>query len=125
MYKLTFEDDITFFSSSFNSKWNQMPDKKIKKLEYKIDNKTITFEGFEAYNHLVEKVCFIQGSGKEQITNIILMGRTGDLVQLITYNLKTKKIEKSETPFGQEYYKKSTTGWKKGLATKNPNIEIK
>ena len=55
MYKIIFEDGKKFIGGEPNSsKWLEIPNKPIKKLEYKLFGKTIILENYRAYNHIVK-----------------------------------------------------------------------
>ena len=123
MYEITFEDgEIWQGGGISNSYWNSMPDKLIKKIDYTILDKRFIMEGFEAYNHIVERVQFVLNANKPKISKVILMGLTNGEVTKVTFNLDTMKTTTEYTFFGKEYYDKPTTGWKTGLKADFPNI---
>ena len=123
MFKIIFSDQTIFIGGeSTDSKWNTMPNKPIKKLEYKLKNKTINLENYHAYNHLVEKVCFL--NGKQKITKIILMAKKDDNVLLLVYDFIKNKFYYDAKTFGREYNNKPTSGWKQGVLNKEPKVEI-
>ena len=119
MYKIIFTDKTEFLGGDIhNSKWNEIPDKPIKQLDYTFNDKIIFLKNFEAYNHIIEKVGFFSGTSIN--TKIMLMGKREQEVNIVTIDLKTNQITESLAIFGQEYYSKPTTGWKKGI----DNVEI-
>ena len=109
MYKIAYEDG----SSSIGglpeaSKWNDIEDKPIKKLEYSIGNRAIIMEDYDGYNHLVE-YALLSTKGKF-LTKIILMGSEGNNVTSIIFNLKKHSIERQNAKLGYEYNGKITKG---------------
>lgn len=124
MYKVVFEDDSTFESESANSKWNEMPEKKIKKLLYYFGKDCIVFEGFEAYNHLIEKVQFMMGRSGNRTTKVILMGKYKEEIHQLVIDLHHEKVYKLITPVGQEYMNKPTSGWKEGAPSQKPTVRL-
>jgi hypothetical protein len=106
-----------------NPSWNSMPMKPIQRVKYVIGDKTIIMEGYESYNHLVEKV-YTPLDGQQFNRAIYLMGLYGINVQVIKLNLMEKKIDTEETVFGKEYKGRSSTGWKNGYSAGKPQYEI-
>lgn len=122
-YKVIFKDNTSFEGGDYkNSKWNEIPEKEIKKLEYKLVEKTLILTGFEAYNHLIERVQFVNKPGG-LITKLILMGKHKEEVFQIIFDFQKKKTYKKTTKFGREYMDRATSGWKVGLSGK-PKMEI-
>jgi len=117
MYKIYFEDNSIFESSSDKSEWNKMPSKSIVKIEYKFENNTVLLEGFEAYNHVVEKIQFINKQG-QYITKIILMGKHNTQVYQIIFDFQHKRAYQKITKENEEYNENKITGWKKGIGNK-------
>lgn len=116
MYTITFEDDTQFKGGGpAESKWNEMPDKPIRKLEYFFRKQKVTLIGFESYNHIVERVRVM--GHEEMITRVILMGRNGKGVDCFVYDLKQNTTYDYFDLFGMEYHGQSTKGWKKGIKT--------
>jgi hypothetical protein len=124
MYKVIFEDDEVFESCSEDSKWNEMPEKKIKKLIYSFGKDNIIFEGFEAYNHLIEKVQFIMGRSGNITTKVILMGKYKEEIHQLVIDLHKEKVYKLITPVNKEYMEKTTIGWKEGVSSQKPTIKL-
>lgn len=116
MYKITFTDLIIFSGGNLqDSKWNEVPDdKKIAKLEYFTGDKTLVLENYEAYNHVVERVVFLQ-NGKSVVGKVILMAKKGQDVLKITYDFKKRKASSDLAIFGKEYRGRPHKGWKKGF----------
>ena len=121
MYKVYFEDGTVFQGGPYSeSKWNEMPDKPIIKILYEIKNitKEILLENFEAYNHV-----FRSGqSSKGEISTVILMAKWKDEVYQIWLDLVNKKPEKFKTPWGEEYFQRAHSGWKRGKVLGRPII---
>jgi hypothetical protein len=125
MYKIIFNDDTEFIGGEYNnSKWNEIPNKPIKKISYNLLNHTIIFEEYEAYNHLVEKVQFILNNNQAAIGKIFLMAKKNNIVYTIIFDLFNKKIYQETYEFGKEYYGGSTSGWKQGILSENPIYKI-
>jgi len=125
MYTIYFEDGQVWQGDSIeNSKWNEMPNKLIKRIIYKINKNEITLEGYEAYNHIVERVQFILNANQPKITKVLLMALSNRKVNIITFNIEKNIIESSIVDYGMEYYNKPTTGWKSGLILTNPHHNI-
>lgn len=125
MYKIIFNDDTEFIGGEYNnSKWNEIPNKPIKKISYNLLNHTIIFEEYEAYNHLVEKIQFILNNNQTAISKIFLMAKKNNIVYTIIFDLFNKKIYQETYEFGEEYYGKSTSGWKQGILSENLTYKI-
>jgi hypothetical protein len=108
------DDSIYIGGNPQNSKWNNQPLKPIKRIEYKLLGKTAIFEGFEAYNHLIERGHFVL-QGKEKLLNVYLMGLKNDKIFIFKFDLTTNEIIEQIKPKNKEYYGTATTGWKEGL----------
>ncbi|MFH0805987.1 MAG: hypothetical protein V1901_03880 [Patescibacteria group bacterium] len=117
MYKIIFEDNTEFIGEDLqNSKWNEMPNKKIKKIEYSLLGKIVILENYEAYNHLIEHSIFILANQKPRINRILLMAKKDNRVYIFIFNLLNKELYIEKTcDFGKEYHGGSTIGWKQGL----------
>jgi len=114
MYKVTFEDDTIFEGGSpTESKWNDMPKKRIKKLEYTIGNQTILMEGYEAYNHATER--HYKVSKGVEIKILWLMVKKENDIMIIKYDLRTRRIDYDVAEWGKEWRGKPTSGWKLGI----------
>lgn len=125
MYKITFLDGIIFEGGNpENSKWLFSPNKPIQKLEYKFLGSLITLENYEAYNHLVERVAFLQGKG-QRITKVILMVKKGNDVMKLIYDLKRGQIYSDVALFGHEYQGKPCSGWKVGIIGRKPKASFR
>ena len=123
MYKIAYEDGSSFIGGLPEaSKWNDIEDKPIKKLEYSIGNRAIIMEDYDGYNHLVE-YALLSTKGKF-LTKIILMGSEGNNVTSIIFNLKKHSIERQNAKLGYEYNGKITTGWKLGILNKTPDFKL-
>lgn len=122
MYKIIYEDESTFVAGKDleNSKWNEMPDKPIRRIEYTLLNRTLILENYEEYNHLVMKasVLFSKLSG---VIKVILVTKEKENINKFTFNLLTNQIILDENC---EDKKSSSTGWKKGIADLNPTYKL-
>lgn len=124
MYTIIFQDGTCFEGGDLqNSLWNQIPDKPIKELYYKIGNNILKLKGYERYNHLIERASalFVK---KSQISGIYILGERKDCVEKFYINLRTNKLEHSFTKFGQECKGRMTPGWKQGLPNLNPTYTL-
>jgi hypothetical protein len=115
MYKVLFADGSEFSGGDiFESRWNEMPDKPIASLQYSLFGVSLALRGFEAYNHVLENVIFLNrprriGKAGHTITRIILMGTwQGRIYEVIYDVIKTKVFQKSEL------FTKKYSGWKIG-----------
>lgn len=116
MYKVMFVDNTIFNGGNpENSLWNNMPNKPIKKIEYTLLGHTVTFEGYESYNHLKEKAQFLLQNNEIRLSKVILMAKKGNVVYSFIFDYFTKEILTTTSEFGKEYYGKETSGWKTGL----------
>jgi len=117
MYKITYEDGTIFDGGiPYTSKWNEIEDKPIKKIEYVLGNHKIEMVDYEMYNHMVCYEAIIDG--QKMASKVILMGLDGDNVTFIIFNNKKKCIEQQTSKLGREYNNGLTTGWKKGIKGK-------
>ena len=120
MYKVFFADGSEFNGGDIlESQWNEMPDKSIVRLQYSLFGINLIFEGFEAYNHISEKVVFLNDPRKAaqpvpRISRIILMGKWRGSIYEVIYDFAQAKVFQRVEPYNQKY-----TGWKKG--TFDPN----
>jgi len=123
MYKIIFEDSTEFLGGEIqDSRWNTMPNKPIKKLIYNVGEKEIVLEGYDSYNHLVERISIV-GKSSNRITQLYLMAKKDDNVLIISIDPVTNKFRFDPAIFGREYYNKATTGWKSGISSK-PTCKI-
>lgn len=115
MYTLTFQNGECWIGGEpDNSKWNEIPDKPIKKIEYKISDNEIIFENYDAYNHLVERIKTFDGRNK--IIKIYVMAKKDTSAYIFEFDLFKREVISRIANFGNEYYGKATTGWKTGIA---------
>lgn len=114
MYEITFISGEVWRGGNIqNSKWNEIPNKPIKKLEYFLFNHHLVLENFNAYNHLKEKISTLDG--KTLITKIYVLVKENNKVIYFEYNFKNQQIIKKESIYGCEYYGKPAGGWKQGI----------
>jgi hypothetical protein len=115
MFKIIYNDGSSFIGGNpQNSKWNNQPNKSIKRIEYSLLSKKIVLEGFESYNHLVEKEYLVL-QGRERLAYIYLMGQIHGDTHIYKLNLKNGLIKKEIKLKGTEWKGTATTGWKEGL----------
>jgi len=126
MYYLNFGKGIEFAGGEpNNSRWNEIPTKQITELNYNMFGKKITMRDFESYNHIVERAKMINKKFADTITAVYLMGKYKSQVYVIKFDLIQNTIKDYISEFGHEYNGGTTTGWKEGLSTKEPTIDIK
>jgi len=118
MYKIIFEDN-TIFNGGHpgDSKWNDMPNKKIKKLEYNIGKYIIVLENFEAYNHIIE-YSYTLSKNNSNIIRILIIGKFDKIFYSIIIDIKNKKIFLKKSRQIEKY-----TGWKMGEKGIKPIIK--
>ena len=123
MYKITYKDGSTFQGGEyFDSKWNSMPKKPILRVDYTLNGKNLSMEGYESYNHIVEKINIVNKG--EFITKVILMAQNQGDVLLLIYDFKRHKLGYEVAIIGKEYYGKPVTGWKIGVKNGKPKCKI-
>jgi hypothetical protein len=126
MYKITFEDNTIFVAGQNlnHSQWNEMPEKRIKILEYFVNNqKILELSGYEAYCHLIEKNNII--GSNSFFENIIILGKFGNESIVLHLSPHNGKIIKEEIKlFGKEYKEAPVSGWKQGLKNETPGYKI-
>jgi len=107
-----------------DSRWNEMPDKPIKSIEYSCLEKTFVLENYLEYNHIVERKQIINKPGEPQITKILLMTRTNENTLIIIFDFIKNTAYPTATEINKEYMNKPVTGWKKGIVGQKPNIKF-
>jgi hypothetical protein len=126
MYYLNFGKGIEFAGGEpNNSRWNQIPNNPIVELEYNILGKSITLRDFASYNHIVERAQIINKKSADTITAVYLMGKYESHVYVIKFDLIKNTVRDYISELEHEYNGGTTTGWKQGLSTKEPTIDIK
>jgi len=124
-YKVIFIDGAEFQGGEVeNSKWNEMPDKPIKTIEYTLGIQTIVMTNYEAYNHIVERVQIVNKESKTNISKLILMLKKGDDVLNFIYDYKKNKFYPEISEYGKEYNKKPVNGWKTGVEGEQQKTEF-
>jgi hypothetical protein len=125
MYTIVFDDGQVWQGGPTDcSRWNEMPYKLIKSISYTVGQYTLKLEGYEAYNHIVERVEFVLNAGRPKITKVILMALKDGMVQKYIFNFLTGKSEFEMVGYGQEYYNKPATGWHGGERLDYPHCNI-
>jgi len=123
MYKIIFEDNSIFKGHPEHCKWNTMPGKAIKRIEYTYKNSTIVLEGYEQYCHIVKKGNALIGSFNG-IMQVILMARTKKESHLFIWDLIKGEFSTATAETDKEYNGEKVTGWKKGLSSRIPTYKI-
>ena len=127
MYTIVFNDgEVWLGGEPQNSQWNEMPKKPIKKIEYNLLGHTMIFEGYEAYNHIVERASFLltKSNMPERISKIFVMAKKRNKIYTYLIDIFKNEIDTVCLEFGKEYYGKSTTGWKEGIQEENPTFKL-
>jgi hypothetical protein len=106
-----------------NAAWLSLPTDPIQRVKYDFCGKKITMEGYEEYNHLVEKIYSIIGNAPST-RYVYLMGKTQNKIEIIILDQKNNRYKRCESKIGEEYNGRPSTGWKKGSPTENPTIQI-
>jgi len=124
-YKITHIDNSTFIGGEPNdSKWTFI-NKPIIKLEYKLGKRTIIFENYEAYNHVVERFQTIGSKpGQCGICRLILMVKKRNQVLKVIYNFRKGRVTQEICKFGEEYRGKPHINWKRGIMNGNSQVRI-
>jgi hypothetical protein len=114
MFTVNFVDGTNFIGGIDlnDTKWKDIPNKRIKNIEYSLFSKQEILENYESYNHLVSKIKY---NDKIINRNVILMGKIKDKVECIDFDLTYKKITRYKRDYGKEYTNASTIGWKEGI----------
>ncbi len=125
LYKVIFEDNTEFIGGNLkDSKWNEMPNKLIKKIIYCACNKIIELNGYFQYNHLIVHNRNILDN-KDVVSEIILLCATcSNLITRLTLKLNNKELIVETVEWGKEFKNQPTTGWKQG-SIGYPNYIIK
>lgn len=124
MYIVKFDDKTEYIGGPYyNSKWNDMPEKPIKRIEYQLVKQKIVLEGWSGYNHVVERAQFVNKAGS-MVSKVILMVMAEYAVTKIIYDFVTKSVTTEQCKFGEEYNGKSVGGWKVGKSNDNPLIIV-
>jgi hypothetical protein len=137
LYRIIYDDNTSFNGGTLeDSKWNYI-DKRIKRIEYFLEKRMIVLENYESYNQLIERSFTIFGGKTPNLRHFYMMGRKGNKVQIIRYNVAKKQTIDYISDFGNEYNKKMiynsqskiirwvdgqpSTGWKEGLINLEPH----
>lgn len=84
LYFIMFEDKTVYLGGTLkNTKWVNMPNKKIKKVLYTLpDGNQLILGGYEKYFHMIEATKSLTGKSKglEKLEYIYLMGKKDDKV---------------------------------------------
>ena len=128
LYRIIFKDNSIFIGgdSLYNSKWAEIPDKEIIRLEYFLsDGSILVLQDYGAYNFFIEATKNIMGKSLGvRLENIYVMGLKENNV--VSYRLRligkrgqTKYVQgditRRDYPFGKEFRGRPTTSWKKGI----------
>lgn len=97
MYTIIFEDNSVFNGGTItDTKWNEIPNKKIKSLFYLLPNgDCLGLHKYDKYYHLIEATLDLIGEnkGKQKIEYAYIIGKRNNLVTIYKINLCNKKYE--------------------------------
>jgi len=111
-YRVIFNDKTVFCGDDLtNSRWNEMPNKKIAQIEYHICNQTLILSNFKEYNHLVKRVLNIN-TQEQNIIKLTLLAIEDSCIHSFVFDIKT---ETWTTNIYNLSEKQKSTGWKEGL----------
>ncbi len=122
MYKIYFEDGTTFINKNdiTDSKWNNMPNKLIKQIDYELCGIKLKLENFESYNHLIKHANVILGRKFNGIVSVIMLAKQGNNIRRFIYNLINGEFTEEVVSIDFQ----SSTGWKEGVKGRNPSYKI-
>lgn len=109
LFYIYFEDGTNFEGGTnyFESKWKDIPNKKIKSLSYRLPCGTyLNFSNYDKYYHIVEGTKDLNGinKGKTIIRSIKLLAKIGDKITI--YKILNDKVEKEIVDNKNEFIKK-------------------
>lgn len=114
MYKVFFEDGEEWQGGHYSdSKWLEMPDKAIIRVEYGLTEKVQLLKGFEAYGHIVARADGVN-IGFKFIPYVIIMGKWHEIVYQTVYDFKEGRVYTQLVNFGEENQGKKDTSWHRG-----------
>ena len=123
MYTIYFKDKTKWKGGDLtDSKWNDMPNKPIFKIEYNLLDRLISISGFEKYNHIIEHISIF--NKKKLISKTILMGLKDNKIYNFVFDIYKNKISYDNVEVNKEYLGKKTTGWKTGIKNSKPIIDL-
>lgn len=119
LFTIIFEDGDNFMGGTLlDTKWLEIPNKKIKRLFYKLPHGDfLCLAGYEKYYHMVEATKDLNGKyrGQVRLEYAYIMGKLGNTVRIYKINLKNKDayITKQEVDINNTWIKKlNVNGWK-------------
>jgi hypothetical protein len=98
IFVVLFEDNTNFSGGLdyFNTKWNELPNKKIRTLFYRLSfGDYLSLSGYEKYYHMVEATNDLTGdnAGKVNIRKIYIMGKKDKKIYIYTINFEDNHID--------------------------------
>ena len=116
LFEAVYLDNSKSYGGSLaDSKWNDIHEP-IKRLTINLGCKHLILEGYDAYNHLIEKAVGLIGK-VNQITKQVLFAKKGDKVYVFMVDFTNNcKLVQSVWDFGIEFNNKPTSGWKEGVS---------
>ena len=125
MYKVFFEDGTEWQGGHYSdSKWFEMPDKPIVKIEYSLTEKVLVLEGFEAYGHIVARADGVN-VGFKSIPYVIIMGKLHEKVYQTVYDFEKGTVYTKLANYGEENQGKKDSSWHIGLYKEGVSPKMK
>lgn len=124
LFKVEFEDNSNWNGGDFiNSKWNEMPNKNIKSIEYTFLNKKIKLEGYNSYNNIIERA-FFMGKDKTRISKLMILAEKDNNIIKFIYDFCKREFYIEQIEKDKEYNGKPVSGWKAGINLDKPTYNI-
>ena len=109
LFEVLFEDGDTFSGGNlYETKWKNIPQKKIKRLFYLLPTGDyLSLSGYDKYYQYIECTQdFYGGSGARNLEYVYLIGRIENLCRVYKINLKTHNIEENIMKADDEFITK-------------------
>jgi hypothetical protein len=111
MFHIIFEDNTNFIGGiNLKKGWKDIPNKKIKSINYFFNDKVYTLKNCEQYNHIIQKGISLQNNFNS-VMKVVIMGKRGNLVKRVIFNYLSMEVNTDEVLFGQEWKNKPHPGW--------------
>jgi len=119
LFTVIFEDGDSFMGGILlDTKWLEIPNKKIKRLFYKLPHGDfLCLAGYEKYYHMIEATKDLNGvrRGEVRLEYAYIMGKLGTKIIIYKINLKNKEnyIIRTELDINDKWIKQlNSNGWK-------------
>ena len=122
MYKIYFIDGTTFVDKNdiTNSKWDNIPNKLIKRIDYELYGIKLKLDNFESYNHLIKHANVIIGRKFNGVVEVIMLAKQGENIRRFVYNLINSEFKEEIVNIDFQ----PSSGWKEGIKGKIPTYKI-